>query len=1310
MATGTSTLARPIDLSSYLASASPPPPPQHDNAQQPIRAQTTRREDLEQTMMRAAQASAGAAPTKLKKQRSAWNLRTGGKESNETTGVNTNTPATNGWGGFVNRLRSRSSHNLKADVAKDAAATRSRKPMPPLPVSGTKRYQSATVPSKGTHSAVEGATSRPGTSQEVYGPGHPQRVSLGDDLVHPNDRSRAGSAAPSAMTYTSASSSSTSGWSSRFPTPAATPMTSEGDVRVEVDPFDLTSPTTDIFNFTELGFLRGSDGRHVYEEETAGGGRYSVFGFGGSAESKSIGKRPSTKRLGSARSLRDLRAAAGGLFGGADLASAGGADKREHHQLERGLPSAPPSATLRYRRSAAKLGGGAGDREDEHKTVQKRSSMSWLRGTFGRKETSVAGQEDGAKRTIVERPSIEDAGNASPKQDRVTTPPAMTVVAPEQVLQTPVQRNKVRPALTITLPSSNSLGGPRPAIPLSLSDEHVSPAATGDKGKAQSPEQDEAVSATTSLPASTGSFSDLYAELGIMPPGESDEEMPYSPRVERPIDAFSFGDILASLGGTRPIEVATPDKTNSVVIGKGSTGTSIVSSGRETKRSSWRSSRHSIKPASAPPTADLPPLPTLVHLQAGEQSNETEHDAPLLSSPRTGPQEQPLSPRSVDLSSGITSAVELGFEPIQHIRSWDEIRAVAPDAMRISDGSDSADVTLITETETDLDASMDYGILDTYHDAVDMTGAVGHMTCSAGGSGIAPSGSGSTQQPSNGADEAVGYSPTQIVPRGRESAEPRRRGGPSRSRSSSRSPRRVPARAGSPASQDGTDDESDGSDGSDSDDAGESGSDDDVPLAQRIPGALRAQRTLRRGAKRNPNSAATPRKDKRRPRIDGRDNPNWQGEGGVPARALEQKLLALSDSRNTSSPDTFVPHQYRSTSVRVPRPPAPSHQTSSRQVTQPVVQSGTQSDLSRHASVNRSASRMRHHRSVENSPVLESAGFTPVSYASSRSQTPGIPPVPVPRLHKALPSGHQHIEVDSSGKEWLASRSPSLRKPDGRLRSGSTSEHLPSSGTSSNMVSRKPSLAGERVPSRKPSGTHPSMPTSPLVDSHIAAQPSLSGASRQRQASGDRTAIPALSEQVVVTRQAVYLESMQGERKMVDLKPTTTAAEVLAQILGSTASQGFMGDWILFEVFGEYFNMERPVRSFESLVTIMKGWNADFRKNTFLAKRSPLDRLTRVEVSCDRIPGKNTRSANSHGLSQMMPRVQPMHGVYVQHETKRGKWSKRWIELRNGNVFVAKNDRVSQSPTWRPRFPDEVVNRSTCTGQGERLFVQLYSV
>lgn len=36
-----------------------------------------------------------------------------------------------------------------------------------------------------------------------------------------------------------------------------------------------------------------------------------------------------------------------------------------------------------------------------------------------------------------------------------------------------------------------------------------------------------------------------------------------------------------------------------------------------------------------------------------------------------------------------------------------------------------------------------------------------------------------------------------------------------------------------------------------------------------------------------------------------------------------------------------------------------------------------------------------------------------------------------------------------------------------------------------------------------------------------------------------------------------------------------------------------------------------------------------------------------------------------------------MHGVYVQHEAKKGKWNKRWVELRNGSIFIAKNDRVS---------------------------------
>lgn len=65
-----------------------------------------------------------------------------------------------------------------------------------------------------------------------------------------------------------------------------------------------------------------------------------------------------------------------------------------------------------------------------------------------------------------------------------------------------------------------------------------------------------------------------------------------------------------------------------------------------------------------------------------------------------------------------------------------------------------------------------------------------------------------------------------------------------------------------------------------------SASEDDVPLARRLPGALSVQRSLRRGPNRYGDSNNTRR------RVDGRENPKWKGEGGVPARQLEERLVA----------------------------------------------------------------------------------------------------------------------------------------------------------------------------------------------------------------------------------------------------------------------------------------------------------------------------------------------------------------------------------------------------------------------------------
>jgi hypothetical protein len=35
-----------------------------------------------------------------------------------------------------------------------------------------------------------------------------------------------------------------------------------------------------------------------------------------------------------------------------------------------------------------------------------------------------------------------------------------------------------------------------------------------------------------------------------------------------------------------------------------------------------------------------------------------------------------------------------------------------------------------------------------------------------------------------------------------------------------------------------------------------------------------------------------------------------------------------------------------------------------------------------------------------------------------------------------------------------------------------------------------------------------------------------------------------------------------------------------------------------------------------------------------------------------------------------------MLGGFVQYESKKGKWSKRWLETRGGQIFLAKNEKV----------------------------------
>jgi len=83
------------------------------------------------------------------------------------------------------------------------------------------------------------------------------------------------------------------------------------------------------------------------------------------------------------------------------------------------------------------------------------------------------------------------------------------------------------------------------------------------------------------------------------------------------------------------------------------------------------------------------------------------------------------------------------------------------------------------------------------------------------------------------------------------------------------------------------------------------------------------------------------------------------------------------------------------------------------------------------------------------------------------------------------------------------------------------------------------------------------------------------------------------------------------------------------------------------------FGMERPIRSFELLSDVQASWNKDKMVNTFVIKLTPL-------------AAPLSRSA--------MPSASPTHVGYVEWESKRGKWNKRWLQLREHSLWLSKRD------------------------------------
>jgi len=91
---------------------------------------------------------------------------------------------------------------------------------------------------------------------------------------------------------------------------------------------------------------------------------------------------------------------------------------------------------------------------------------------------------------------------------------------------------------------------------------------------------------------------------------------------------------------------------------------------------------------------------------------------------------------------------------------------------------------------------------------------------------------------------------------------------------------------------------------------------------------------------------------------------------------------------------------------------------------------------------------------------------------------------------------------------------------------------------------------------------------------------------------------------------------------------------------------------MLWEV-AQDFGMERPIREYELLSDVEGSWNKEKLVNIFVIKKTPLAPLL-------------SRTA--------IPPSSPKNRGYVQWESKRGRWNKRWMELREHSLWLSKRD------------------------------------
>ncbi|KAG0704248.1 hypothetical protein DFH29DRAFT_802123 [Suillus ampliporus] len=419
-----------------------------------------------------------------------------------------------------------------------------------------------------------------------------------------------------------------------------------------------------------------------------------------------------------------------------------------------------------------------------------------------------------------------------------------------------------------------------------------------------------------------------------------------------------------------------------------------------------------------------------------------------------------------------------------------------------------------------------------------------------------------------------------------------------------------------------------------------SGSDDDVPLAQRMPTALTAQKSIRRQLR-----------DERHQRKLERAKSTRAGMTSEqpPVPALPHAVIH-GRQRSASAAPSSAPRGERTRGRPVPIDPFPVDDLGTKLAslqtppsTAPPSYNGIASaSLSARGPVPGSGPRSLRPQGVDEMAFLQ---HVPPYTAEKPPQDRQLRSMR--SFHRSegrtVDAAQPRLEPSSSQRLGRRPTAASRRPEDPPVRRDKSVTRPSRDGLESRNGS-DPYLRSARASedSRRPTPTVPRVSVDQDVEQRVLQRPPVELVHPRPQ--------PLPLTKVLVTQQRVFIGDMQ-RFNMVEITANTNAGDVIALV----ASQGSLdnaGVWMLFELAND-FGMERPIRSYELLSDVTASWNKDKLLNAFVIKRTYLAPF----LSRSNIP---TSSPTNRG--------------YVEYESKKGKWSKRWMELREHSLWLSKRD------------------------------------